>query len=217
MKFMQLNAFRGVLLLMSFFGRLGIASFFVLSLASAQSSTVLPKEIEWKPVTSAQRWQIYRDKTFSSPGAYFRAFGSASGDQLNDRPVEWQQGLKGYSQRVGQRFVTFTMQDSVEAGLSAAAGYEPRYVRCKCTGGGPRFNHAFKMNFLTLNKKGKKVFDWPKFAGAYGAGIVSTTWVNEYKWSAQGLQAGNSQLYFGVLFNVIREFGPEFKRAFKKK
>ena len=202
---------------MTFFSRCRLAALFLPTLALAQSSTVLPKELEWKPVTSEQRWQIYRDKTFANPGAYFRAFGAASGDQLNDRPVAWPQGLKGYSQRVGQRFVTFTMQDSVESGLSAAAGYEPRYVRCKCTGAGARLGHAFKMNFLTLDKEGKKVFDWPKFAGAYGAGIVSTTWVKEYKWTAQGLQAGNSQIYFGVLFNVIREFGPEFKRAFKRK
>ncbi len=185
--------------------------------ATAQSSSVLAKEITWKPVTTEQRWQIYRDKTFASPGAYFRAFGSASGDQLGDQPASWQQGLKGYSQRVGQRFVTFTMQDTLEASLSAAADYDPRYVRCKCTGVGARMGHAFKMNFLTLNPEGKKVFDWPKFAGAYGAGVVSTTWVKDYKWSAQGLQAGNSQLYFGVLFNVIREFGPEVKRVFKRK
>ena len=73
------------------------------------------------------------------------------------------------------------------------------------------------MNFLTLNREGKQVFNWPKFAGAYSAGMASTTWVNEYKWSAEGLQAGNSQLYFGALFNLVREFGPELKRAFKRK
>jgi hypothetical protein len=193
-----------------------IATFLPL-LALAQGSGVLPKEVEWKPVTSTQRWEIYRDKTFQSPGAYFRAFGAAAGDQMNDRPVAWEQGLKGYSRRVGQRFITFTLQDSAESGLAAAAGYDPRYVRCRCTGAGARIGHAFKMNFLTLDSSGKKVFNWPKFAGAYGVGMLSTTWVNEYKWSSQGLQAGNSQLYFGVLFNVVREFGPEIKRKFKRK
>ncbi len=202
---------------MIFFSRCCLAALFLPTLVLAQSSTVLPKEIEWKTVTSEQRWQIYRDKTFANPGAYFRAFGSAAGDQLNDKPASWQQGLKGYGQRVGQRFVTFTMQDSVEAGLSAAAGYEPRYVRCKCAGAGARLGYAFKMNFLTFNKEGKKVFDWPKFVGAYGVGMVSTSWVKDYKWSAQGLQAGNSQLYFGVLFNVFREFGPEVKRVLRRK
>lgn len=202
---------------MNFFRLFCLSSLFLPTLAIGQSSAVLPKEIEWKAVTSEQRWQIYRDKTFASPSAYFRAFGAASGDQLRDRPTGWQQGLEGYSQRVGQRFVTFTLQDSVEAGLSAAAGYEPRYVRCKCTGAGARMGHAFKMNFLTLNREGKQVFNWPKFAGAYSAGIVSTTWVKEYKWSAQGVQAGNSQLYFGAVFNLVREFGPELKRVFKRK
>lgn len=194
--------------------------FFVLAapyFAAAQDSYILPKEVEWKPVTSEQRWKIYRDKTYSSPGAYFRSFGAAAGDQLNKQPPSWPQGLEGYSRRVGQRFVTFTLQDSAEAALSGAIGYEPRYVRCKCEGAGRRLGHAIQMNFLTFDHNGKKVVHWPKFAGAYGAGLLSTTWVKDYKWSAQGIQAGNSQIYFGVVLNIVREFGPELKRVFKRK
>lgn len=186
-------------------------------LGLAQQSSVLPKDVDWKPVTGSERWKIYGDKTFASPGAYFRSLGAAAGDHLAKDPPSWPQGAEGYGRRVGQRFATFTMQDTVEAGLSAAVGYEPRYLRCKCTGAGPRIAHAFKMNFITLDQGGKKVFNWPKFAGAYGAGMISTTWVKDYKWSAQGIQAGNSQLYFGVVLNVFREFGPEIKRAFKRK
>jgi hypothetical protein len=214
---MDQTPFPRIRTMMTFFRASFLAALFPTALCFAQSSTVLPREIDWKPVTSEQRWKIYRDKTFANPGAYFRAFGAASGDQLNDRPRSWPQGLEGYSQRVGQRFVTFTLQDSVEAGLSAASGYEPRYVRCRCTGTGARIGYAFKMNFLTLNREGKQVFNWPKFAGAYSAGMASTTWVKDYKWSAEGLQAGNSQLYFGALFNLVREFGPELKRVFKRK
>ena len=183
---------------------------------AAQSAAILPKEADWKPVTADQRWSIYKEKTFASSGAYFRAFGAALGDHTSDRPAYWPQGLEGYSRRVGQRFVTFTLQDSVEAGLSAAASYDPRYLRCKCTGAA-RFGHAIKMNFLTVDGNGKKVLNWPKFAGAYGAGMLSTTWVKDYKWSAEGLRAGNTQLSFGILFNVVREFTPEIKRAFRRK
>jgi len=179
--------------------------------------TVLSKEDEWKAVTSQQRWQIYRDKTFASPGSYFRSFGGAIGEQMTNQPPSWGQGWDAYGQRVGQRFITFTMQDSAEAALSAAAGYDPRYLRCKCSGGGKRVAHAFKMNFFTVNREGRNVFDWPKFVGAYSVGMASTTWVRDYKWSAQGFQAGNSQLYFGVLFNVIREFSPEIRRGLRRK
>jgi len=188
-----------------------------LSIGAATELTVVPKEMEWRQVDSSQRWEIYRERTYASPGAYFRAFTGAGLDQLNDRPPSWPQGLEGYSRRVGQRFVTFTMQSSAEAGLSAAAGYDPRYVRCKCIGMGSRIGHAFKMNFVVMNSQGKQVFDWPKFVSAYGVGMLSTTWVDDYKWSAQGLRAGNSQFYFGGLFNVVREFGPEIKRVFRRK
>ncbi|MBM3763163.1 MAG: hypothetical protein FJW36_23330 [Acidobacteria bacterium] len=183
---------------MKLFASVGLGVLLAVGIASAQSSTILPKEIEWKPVRREQRWKIYRDKTFASSGAYFRALGAASGDQASDRPLSWPQGFEGYSRRVGQRFITFTMQDSLEAGLSAAAGFEPRYVRCKCTGAGRRFAHATKMNFLTYDAAGKQVVNWPKMVGAYGAGMVSTTWVRDDKWSAQGIQAGNTQLSCGI-------------------
>lgn len=189
---------------------------FITSLALAQDSAILAKDQPWAPVTSKQRWQIYRDRTYESPGAYFRAFGSALGDQLNDRPASWPQGVEGYSRRLGQRFVTFTMQDSAEAALSAAANYDPRYVRCKCTGWA-RVGHAFQMTYLTYDGNGKKVFNWPRFAGAYSAGMLSTTWVKDYKWSAQGLRAGNNQLTIGFGFNILREFLPEIRKKFGRK
>lgn len=188
-----------------------------IGIASTQGSTILPKEIEWKPVTREQRWKFHRDKTFAGPRVYFRAFGAAAGDQSKDRPLSWPQGFEGYSRSVGQRFITFTMQDSLEAGLSAAAGYEPRYVSCKCTGAGRRLAHSIKMNFLTYEVAGKQVVNWPKMVGGYGAGMASTTWVRDHKWSAQGIQAGNMQLSFGIFFNVVREFGPEFKRGFRRR
>lgn len=184
---------------------------------AADDPTILAKEVEWKPVTSAQRWQIYRNNTYESTGAYTRVVITAGLDQWRDRPPSWPQGMEGYGRRVGQRFATFTLQDSAEAGLTAIAGYEPRYVRCKCSGVKARVAHAIKMNFLTLDRNGNNAFDWPKFASAYGVGMLATTWVNDYKWSAQGIQSGNSQLYFGVAFSIAREFGPEIKKVFRRK
>lgn len=202
---------------MKVFGYALSAFILCVGMGAAEETSTVPKEMEWKPLTSSQRWQIYRNRTYSSPGAYFRALTSAGMDQLRDRPESWPQGMEGYSRRVGHRFVTFTLQSSAEAGLSAAAGYEQRYVRCKCAGAGSRVAHAFKMNFVTLNREGNYVFAWPRFVSAYGVGMLSPTWVKEQKWSAQGLRAGNSQFYFGGLFNVVREFGPEIKRVLRRK
>ena len=94
---------------------------------AADDPTILAKEVEWRPVTSKQRWQIYRDNTYESSGAYTRVVVSAGLDQWRDRPPSWPQGMEGYGRRVGQRFVTYTLQDSAEAGLSAAASKSGRY------------------------------------------------------------------------------------------
>lgn len=179
--------------------------------------TVLPKEVEWKPVTGEERWKAYNRRAFASPGAWLRPLIPAAFDQWNDRPPSWPQGMEGYGRRLGQRYATFTMQDTFEAGLSAAAKYDPRYVRCKCEGTGKRVWHAMQLNFVTYNNDGKKVFNWPKFAGIYGAGMLATTWVHDYKWSAQGARSGNLQFGFGMAMNVLREFTPELRRALKRK
>lgn len=179
--------------------------------------TIVPKDVAWSAPTGQQRWEVLKTKAFVGPGAYFRAFGAAAGDQSSNRPRDWGQGADAYAKRVANRWAVFTLQDSAEAGLAAAAGYEPRYVRCKCEGGMKRMGHAMAWNFVTYDSKGRTVPNWPKFVSAYGVGMLSTTWTPNSKWSAEGLNRGNSQLYFGVFFNIIREFSPDIAKAFKRR
>lgn len=179
--------------------------------------TIVPKGVQWAPPTGQQRWNVLKTKAFVGPGAYFRAFGAAAGDQNSNRPRDWGQGGGAYAKRVANRWAVFTLQDSAEAGLSAVAGYETRYVRCNCEGGLKRMGHALQFNFVTFDSKGHKVPNWPKFVSAYGVGMLSTTWTPNSKWSAEGLNRGNSQIYFGVFFNIIREFSPDIAKAFKRR
>jgi hypothetical protein len=187
------------------------------NLANGMFGTTVLRTDEWKPPTSEVRWRVYSQKVVTGPGAYFRAFGSALGDQSANRPAEWGQGWDAYGKRAGNRFLTFTLQDSAEAGLSAAAGYEPRYVQCKCDGFLKRLGHAAKWNSVTYDNSGKTVFNWPKFVAAYGVGVLSTTYTPQTKWSAEGIRNGNAQLYFGVAFNLVKEYVPDLIRKVRKK
>ncbi|MCU0244998.1 MAG: BatD family protein [Bryobacter sp.] len=150
-------------------------------------------------------------------GAYFRAFGSALPDHLNDRPQDWGQGTKGYMTRVGDRFARFTISSAIQNAGQYALGHDPRYVRCKCDGFWPRFGHATALSFMTYDRNGKKVFNVMNFAGAFGSEYIAGQWTPGTNPTVAGYQGAVQQIGAGWIFNVLREFGPEMKRAFTRK
>lgn len=179
---------------------------------------IVPKDQTYTPLTGQQRWQLFVNENFSvKSGAYFRAFGSALPDHLNNRPQDWGQGTKGYMTRVGDRFARFTMSSAIQNVGQYALGHDPRYVRCKCDGFWPRFGHATVLSFMTYDRNGKKVFNVMNFAGAFGSEYIAGQWTPGTNPTVAGYQGAVQQIGAGWIFNVLREFGPEMKRAFTRK
>jgi len=167
---------------------------------------------DWRPLTGEERWRIYWRTTYASPGTFFRAAGPALGDHLNDRPDVWPQGMDGYSRRFANRFARFALQDSLSHASSAALGYDVRYVRCECTGFFPRFGHALKWNFLTLDRNGRTVLNTPRIGSAFAAEFIGNAWMPEgFRTNAEAFRGVGIQLGVGALFNTIREFAPRGK------
>jgi hypothetical protein len=171
--------------------------------------TRVPRFTKWAPPTPEERWRVYFRSVVLSPGAFLRSGMSAGFSHSADTPRDYGQGLQGYGKRFGNTFLTFTLQDTAGQALSAAAGYEMRYVQCKCTRFLPRIGHALKWSFVTYNKDGKQVFNWPILVGAYAVGMVSTAYTPNQKWSAEGIRSGHNAIYFGFLSNLVQEFLPD--------
>jgi hypothetical protein len=186
------------------------------NLADSVLGTTLRRDQIWAPPTTAQRWQVYRLRSFTGPGAYIRTLSVAASDQQHNLPSSWGQGWDAYGKRVLNRYATFQLQDATEAGLSALASYDPRYIQCRCTNFWSRIGHAALWDFVTYDRNGKTVFNWPKFASAYGIGMLATTYTPETKWSAEGVRNGNTQVSFGILANILKEFSPDLIRKFRK-
>lgn len=176
---------------------------------------IVPKEVPYQPLDRRQMWKLYANENFGlNSGAYFRAFGSALPDHLDNRPAEWGQGSKGYMTRVGDRFARFTLSSTIQYAGQSALGHDPRYVRCKCDGFWPRFGHASSLVFTTYNRDGRKVFNVMNFAGAFGGEYIGGRWNPAVDPLVRGYQGAAQQIAAGWIFNVLREFGPEMKRAF---
>lgn len=179
--------------------------------------TRVPRDLAWSTPTNAERWRVLWRGLALSPGAYIRSTFTASEHHLANKPKDWGQGWAAFGKRNVNSFVTFSLQDVASEGLAAAAGYEMRYVQCKCTKVLPRVGHALWFNLVTYDRKGKTVLNWPNIVGSYTVGMASTAYTPNQKWSAQGIQIGNSAMAFGFVSSLLQEFAPSslFKR--KKK
>lgn len=63
-------------------------------------------------------------------------------------------------------------------------------------------------NIVTYHRDSKTVFNWPAIAGGYAVGMLSTTYTPNQKWSAEGIRAGTTAIYFGFASSLLQEFTP---------
>lgn len=178
--------------------------------------TVL-KEQPWTPPTAKQRWAVYKLRSFTGPGMYMRTVMTSLSDQDANSPVAWGQGWKAFGKRMGNNYATFQLIDGAEMGLSALAGYDPRYIQSRETGAWHRVGHAVAYNFVTLDGKGKTVLNWPKLVAAYGVGMLASTYTPGMKWSAEGLRMGTAQVSFGMVSDLVKEFVPDLLKKMRRK
>jgi hypothetical protein len=187
------------------------------AICMAQSAPAPPGDPRYTPLNGKERSHRFFKEYLGSPFTYIAAAGAASGGQIGNDPREWGRTWKGYGKRVGTTFAMFTIDSAVHEAGDAALGLDPRYFRCQCRGGLRRSWNAIQMSFLAYDSEGHKRVDFPQLAGAYGSGMIVTTWYpKRYDPLVQGVQMGHAQIGFAVGVNLIREFSPELKRFFGK-
>jgi len=179
--------------------------------------TRVPRGMTWSTPTKEERLRVLWRGLALSPGAYIRSTFTATSHHLDNKPKDFGQGWGAYSKRNLNIFATYSLQDVASEGLAASAGYEMRYIQCKCTKVLPRIGHALWFNLVTYNREGKTVLNWPNIAGSYSVGMLSTSYTPNQKWSAQGIQMGNSAMAFGFVSSLLQEFTPSKLLRFRKK
>ncbi len=185
--------------------------------AAAQTDVIPPDAPGYLPLSGHQRWDRFLKGYLASPVTYVASAGAAVGGEIGNDPKEWGQGVDGYGKRVASTFGLFTLQVGIKESGDAALRYDPRYFRCRCKGGWHRGWNALEMTFVAYDDKGRKRFDLPTVAGAYGSSMISTYWYpSRYSPLVQGVQQGHMQMGFVFGVNLIREFSPELKRQFRK-
>jgi hypothetical protein len=164
------------------------------------------------PLEPQQRWELYLQQTYETPGAYLKRLFLASLDQARGSPSAWSGGIGGYAARFASREGQFFAANSLAALGDAKLHYEPRYDQCKCAGMRHRVSHAILRNFLTYNESGQYRPQWALYAGAFGGGMISTAWRPPHKPVDEGMYAVIGQAGYGAALNLFIEFAGDINR-----
>lgn len=168
----------------------------------------IPPSGPFTPLTFRQRTEVYFGQTYLNLGSYAARAFAAGIDQARGAPHDWGGGAAGYGRRFASRYGQFAIQNTLVAGGNAALGYEPRYDLCRCSGFWPRSKHAVMRNFVTYDhSEFRSRPQIPLYAGAFGAGMISSTWMPGHPnaWR-NGAFVALQQAGYGSGINWLSEF-----------
>jgi hypothetical protein len=165
-----------------------------------------------QPITAQQRIDWVVQGTIGPEALAGELFG-AGWDTLIDRPKIYGPHWEGFGDRVGMSVAGNAVSNTVEAGLGAIWGEDPRYTRDPEAPFSHRLGHVVKMTFMAQNRDGQMMPAYARFIAIPGSNFLSNAW------RAPGDDsAGNAAVRTGLGFvgrmgnNTFDEFWPDFKR-----
>ena len=169
----------------------------------------------YKPLDGQERWQRWLREDGGSPSIHLNSFVIASVTQSMNDPPQWGRTTGGFARRLGSNYGRFLIGNSTHESLAGAAGTDPRYFPCACTGLFRRSGHALEMTVLTYSRSGHKTLDIPQLSGAYGGAMIGTFWFpHHYSPLVQGVQVGHLDMALIGTIHMVQEFSPELHRFF---
>jgi len=179
----------------------------------------LPKDAPIQPLTGNERFKLYLRQTYTTPGIYVKTAFFGIHDQVKETEPDWGDGASGFAKRLGSLQASNIIQNSLTALGNAAAGFEPRYDRCRCEGAWPRIRHAVVRNFITYGGRDDKAIrpQIMSYAAAFGAGVTVASWEPDNpSVLPRGYQSVVTQAWVGVVVDALAEFAPDVKRMLHK-
>ena len=164
------------------------------------------------PITGKERIQWVVKNSLGPEGLAGEVVGAGLGTLVNS-PKVYGTHWEGFGDRLGMSVAGNLTSDTMEAGLGAAWGEDPRYRRDPGDSFGHRLGHAAKMTFMAENRDGEAMLAYARFIAIPGSNFVSNAW------RAPGDDTVNrATIRTGLGFldrfgsNVFDEFWPDVKQ-----
>jgi hypothetical protein len=133
-------------------------------------------------------------------------------------PEEWQRSWSGFGKRYLEREADVAMSNTIEAGLGALWGEEPRYIPSGRRKIGERARYVIKTTFLTQRRDGHLAPAWGRYAGNVFNNLIENAWLPPSV-TTPGQTVTRSLLGMASRLggNAWDEFWPDAWRLFRKR
>jgi hypothetical protein len=181
--------------------------------ASSESSAAATSGSDARqPITAKGRVQWVVSGTIGPEGLAAGVF-SAGWDTLFNSPKVYGTHWEGFGKRLGMSVAGNAVSDTMEAGLGAAWGEDPRYFRDGGGSFGHRLGHAAKMTFMAEDRNGNVMPAYARYMAIPGSNFLSNTWRAPGDDGADHAIVRTGLGFLGRFGdNTFAEFWPDVKR-----
>ncbi|HVO56884.1 MAG TPA: hypothetical protein VMT51_04225 [Dongiaceae bacterium] len=177
-----------------------------------QNLKVIPAQAPYRIISGKERVEWALVQSFG-PESLLVGMLNAGFGTARDKPEEYGPHWDGYAKRYGMRFTGVASGNTIEAGLGAIWGEDPRYVRNPNLPFKGRVRNVFVMSFVARNRQGNLMPAYARYIAIPGNNFLSNTWRVR---SESTTGAALTRTLYGVLgeisSNAWSEFWPDVKR-----
>jgi hypothetical protein len=165
-----------------------------------------------QPITAQERIDWVVKGTIGPEGVMGELVGAGLGTWDNV-PRTYGTHWQGFGNRLGMGVAGNAVSNTMEAGLGAVWGEDPRYVRDPGAPFSHRMGHAIKMTFMSHNREGDETLAYARFIAIPGSNFLSNAWRVDGDNSI-----GRATIRTGLGFlgrmgdNTFEEFWPDLKQ-----
>ena len=136
----------------------------------------------------------------------------------HNSPEEYGPHWDGFAKRYGMRLTGVASSNTIEAGLGAIWGEDPRYVRSESPAFKERVGHIFLLTFAARNRQGELQPAYARYIAIPGSNFLSNTWrVESESHNSDALTRSASGILGKLASNAWSEFWPDLKRKILRK
>jgi hypothetical protein len=169
------------------------------------------------PVDSVQRVNWIVDGTIGPRSLFVVGPLAALWQTGFNQPSEWQRTWSGIGKRYLQREADVAISNTIEAGLGAIWGEDPRYIPSGRRGIGPRARYAITTTVLAQRPDGHLAPAWGRFAGNTVNNLIENAWLPpSVTTPGQTMLRSALGLLSRLGGNAWEEFWPDVRKRFRK-
>jgi len=178
---------------------------------------VISAQARYEYITPKQRVQWAAVETFG-PGSLLVGIWSAGIGTARDNPREYGPYWDGFAKRYGMRFTGVATSNTMEAGLGAIWGEDPRYVRNALLPFKKRIGNVLLYTLMSRNRNGQLMPAYARYIAIPGNNFLSNTWrVSSDATTSAALARTGYGIAAEIAGNAWNEFWPDLRRQFLNK